>query len=404
MKLLTIAGLVASTFLTPTAHAAIGVTAAKVDASTSEYRRGEGRGRDGRGGGDRGGWRQQNAEPQTQQQAQPQSRDRWRGQSTSNAEPVPVQSDWRRDRRNDDGGRRSDWQRGGDRANRGGWEQPAPQPQTAPQPQSREDWRSNRRTYEGNSTSEWRRDSRRDDRRDERRYDDRRQDRGGWQSAPQPDTPPPQPQTDRGNRDGRDGAWRRERDNDVNVWRGRGRGDDRGRDTGWQNEGVDRSGRDRSGGGRNEGTRWEGRSEGRGDDRWDRDRRRYDRRDNDRYDRGGHHGGYDRHDNRRRDRSWDHGWRNDRRYDWRGHRDRYQDVYRRGRYYAPDRYHRYSRFNIGIYIGRSWYQDHYWISDPWSYRLPEVYEPYRWVRYYNDVLLIDTYDGRVVDVIYDFFW
>jgi len=26
------------------------------------------------------------------------------------------------------------------------------------------------------------------------------------------------------------------------------------------------------------------------------------------------------------------------------------------------------------------------------------------VRYYDDVLLIDTYTGQVVDVIYDFFW
>ena len=30
--------------------------------------------------------------------------------------------------------------------------------------------------------------------------------------------------------------------------------------------------------------------------------------------------------------------------------------------------------------------------------------PYRWVRYYDDVLLVDIYSGEVVDVIYDFFW
>jgi len=26
------------------------------------------------------------------------------------------------------------------------------------------------------------------------------------------------------------------------------------------------------------------------------------------------------------------------------------------------------------------------------------------VRYYDDVVLVDTYTGEVVDVIYDFFW
>jgi hypothetical protein len=46
----------------------------------------------------------------------------------------------------------------------------------------------------------------------------------------------------------------------------------------------------------------------------------------------------------------------------------------------------------------------YWISDPFYYRLPEVYGPYRWVRYYDDALLVDIYSGQVVDVIYDFFW
>ena len=33
-----------------------------------------------------------------------------------------------------------------------------------------------------------------------------------------------------------------------------------------------------------------------------------------------------------------------------------------------------------------------------------LYGPYRWVRYYDDVLLVDVYSGEVVDVIYDFFW
>jgi hypothetical protein len=36
--------------------------------------------------------------------------------------------------------------------------------------------------------------------------------------------------------------------------------------------------------------------------------------------------------------------------------------------------------------------------------LPAAYGSYRWVRYYDDVLLVDVRNGRVVDVIRDFFW
>jgi len=46
----------------------------------------------------------------------------------------------------------------------------------------------------------------------------------------------------------------------------------------------------------------------------------------------------------------------------------------------------------------------YWLDDPWSYRLPPAYGPYRWVRYYDDVILVDVRTGYVVDVIHDFFW
>lgn len=116
--------------------------------------------------------------------------------------------------------------------------------------------------------------------------------------------------------------------------------------------------------------------------RWS-DNRRYDRRDNDR---------------------WDRGWRNDRRYDWRGHRDRYRSYYRPGRYSAPYRNDHYRRFSIGIHLGSPFYSNRYWIADPWYYRLPPAHGPYRWVRYYDDVLLIDVRNGYVVDVIHDFFW
>ena len=44
------------------------------------------------------------------------------------------------------------------------------------------------------------------------------------------------------------------------------------------------------------------------------------------------------------------------------------------------------------------------FNDPWAYRLPEAYDDFRWVRYYNDALLVDVYTGEVVDVIQNIFW
>lgn len=107
---------------------------------------------------------------------------------------------------------------------------------------------------------------------------------------------------------------------------------------------------------------------------------------------------------RRGNQTWDRGWRSNSRYNWSSYRDRNRAVYRPGRYVSPYASYRYSRVGIGFSLRPSFYGRNYWLSDPWQYRLPAVYGPYRWVRYYDDVVLVDTYTGQVVDVIYDFFW
>ncbi|KHK92001.1 hypothetical protein LK12_12575 [Novosphingobium malaysiense] len=160
------------------------------------------------------------------------------------------------------------------------------------------------------------------------------------------------------------------------------------------------------------------------DNRDDRRDNRYDRRDDrrdDRYDRRDdrrdhrYEGRNDRRDHRWSDRNdrreyrdhrrWDrHSWRRNNRYDWRDYRARHRSTYRIGRYYAPYYGYSYRRLGIGFTLGSMFYSNRYWIDDPWMYRLPEVYGPYRWVRYYDDVLLVNVYTGEVVDVIYDFFW
>ena len=104
-------------------------------------------------------------------------------------------------------------------------------------------------------------------------------------------------------------------------------------------------------------------------------------------------------------RQWDRNdWRRDNRYNWSGYRNQHRDVFRAGRYYSPYNNYSYSRLSIGFFLNSGFFGRNYWINDPYQYRLPEVYGPYRWVRYYDDVLLVDIYSGEVVDVIHDFFW
>ena len=113
----------------------------------------------------------------------------------------------------------------------------------------------------------------------------------------------------------------------------------------------------------------------------------------------------DRYDTNRYDRrQWDRRWRDNSRYDWQRYRSRNRVVFDIGTYYAPYRNYSYRRFGVGSTLNSLFFGRNYWINDPWQYRLPEVYGPYRWVRYYDDVLLVDVYSGQVVDVIYDFFW
>ena len=100
---------------------------------------------------------------------------------------------------------------------------------------------------------------------------------------------------------------------------------------------------------------------------------------------------------------WSSQWRSDRNYDWRRYRDRNRSIYRLGHYRDPFG-SRYRRFSIGFSLFPSYYSSNYWLDDPYMYRLPPAYGPYRWVRYYGDALLVNIYTGQVVDVVYDFFW
>ena len=100
---------------------------------------------------------------------------------------------------------------------------------------------------------------------------------------------------------------------------------------------------------------------------------------------------------------WRTDWRHDHRYDWHNHRHHHRSLFHLGFYFDPFGWS-YHRWGIGWRLWPSYYSSNYWLNDPYQYRLPNAPWPYRWVRYYDDALLVDTYTGEVVDVIYDFFW
>lgn len=149
---------------------------------------------------------------------------------------------------------------------------------------------------------------------------------------------------------------------------------------------------------------WDRRDHDRRNDRDNRnwnDRARYDNRHGRDYDRSYRDARRDyRHDQRR----WDRDWRHDNRYNWSRYRTAHRSLYSPGRYYAPYRGYSYRGLSIGNRLDTGFFGSRYWINDPWRYRLPAVYGSYRWVRYYDDVLLVDTYSGEVVDMIRNFFW
>ena len=113
-------------------------------------------------------------------------------------------------------------------------------------------------------------------------------------------------------------------------------------------------------------------------------------------------------DGRRGDRNgrtdWNRGWRNDNRYNWSSWRNQNRYRYHLSPYYSPYRNWRYQRFSIGLFLDSLFYDQRYWIGNPYDYRLPVAPYGTQWVRYYDDVILVDVYTGEVLDVIYDFFW
>ena len=102
-------------------------------------------------------------------------------------------------------------------------------------------------------------------------------------------------------------------------------------------------------------------------------------------------------------RRWNTDWRHDNRYDWNNWRRHHRNKFHLGWYYDPFGWD-YFRYGIGWRMWPSYYGNSFWLHDPWQYRLPPAYGPYRWVRYHYDAVLVNIYTGQIADIVYDFFW
>lgn len=92
-----------------------------------------------------------------------------------------------------------------------------------------------------------------------------------------------------------------------------------------------------------------------------------------------------------------HRWGNN---DWTSYRNSNPRLYSGAGWRAP---FRYTRFGVGARIAPAYFGSAYWIRDPWRFRLPVAYAGTRWVRHYNDVILVDYRRGRVVRIIPGFY-
>ena len=90
------------------------------------------------------------------------------------------------------------------------------------------------------------------------------------------------------------------------------------------------------------------------------------------------------------------------REDWRDYRARHPEYYRGPGWVGPRGY-RWRPVTVGYRFQPVFYERRYWI-DPYRYHLRPVRGYERWVRYGNDVVLIDIRSGRVLDVHSRFFF
>lgn len=91
------------------------------------------------------------------------------------------------------------------------------------------------------------------------------------------------------------------------------------------------------------------------------------------------------------------------REDWRDYRRAHRQVYHRPAYRGPRGYV-YRPVAVGHRFAPAYYGRRFWVDNYATYRLPRPGAHQRWIRYGNDIVLVNMRTGRVVTVYNGFFW
>lgn len=91
------------------------------------------------------------------------------------------------------------------------------------------------------------------------------------------------------------------------------------------------------------------------------------------------------------------------REDWRDYKRANRNVYHRPAYVGPRGYS-YRPVAVGHRLAPAYYGSRYRVTNYQRYRLPAPGYNNRWVRYGNDVVLVNVRSGSILRVYAGFFW
>ncbi len=102
-------------------------------------------------------------------------------------------------------------------------------------------------------------------------------------------------------------------------------------------------------------------------------------------------------------RNWDRSWRDRTNFDWRRLRKSNARLFTFPVYVNPyGRDYVYRPFAVGDYLDPRFSTAE--LVRPGQFGLPDAYKPFRWVRYYDDALVVDMRNGKIVDVVFEMFF
>ena len=94
------------------------------------------------------------------------------------------------------------------------------------------------------------------------------------------------------------------------------------------------------------------------------------------------------------------------RHDTRHHNQQQVRRHNRGwtAYAAPVRHWRYRPVTVGYTLQPAFFGQRYFVSNYSAYRLRSPGRFQRWIRYGNDLLLVNVRNGRVLQVLHNRYW